>query len=806
MWDPTGEALNVQIPGGESVGFDEIPPGLHFVAHQRGEDFVRCDGVFYPRPHQPPHLRVHGGLPELFRVHFSQALVALDRDALAGFVKQPVHGLPEFLHGFLLLPLPDRGAFSHQGAQYLAGFPDLGVIVALQEMRVDLADVRVTVAYRPDFKAITFLDRIVFRPDLDVLSGKEGDQRLRTLDGGGFVGEVDFRSLEQHVEHLRFDQMGEPCDDGFRQQVFLGDFPEGFPAYRSIGAGRNEFRVLKRLLHQELLKLKVVLQIALLLAVLDLVKRRLRDVDMAALDQFGHLSVEEGEQQGADMGAVDVRVGHDDDAVVAQLVGIVFVLADSRAERGDQGDDLLGGDDLLESRLLDIEDLALERQYRLEFPVAPLLCRPSRGISLHQIDFRKGGVLFLAVGELARQTQPVERPFPAGELARLPGGLPRSRRVDDLGDDQLGVGRVFQEEFGKGVGNHFLDQRTHFGRNQLVLGLGRELGVRKLDRKNRGQSFPHVVPGGLGLGLLCGFARLDVMVERPGHCRAQRSQMGSAVALGNVVGEAEHGFLIRIVPLHGDLDGDAFLFGRGMEDFGMEDVLVSVDVFDEAPDSAGEGEILFLSAPEVGHLDLDAVVQEGKLPEPLGQDVVMVFDVAEHFPARQEMDFSAVPVALPGHLERLDRLALAEFHLVDMPVAPDRQLEPFGERVDHGNPDSVQPARDLVGVAVELAPRVQHGHDDFRRGAPFLLVDVHGNAASVVADADRIVGMDDHVDVVAVAGERLVDGVVGHLEHHVVQAAAVPGVADIHPGALAHRFETLENLDVCRIVCGHGFT
>ena len=38
------------------------------------------------------------------------------------------------------------------------------------------------------------------------------------------------------------------------------------------------------------------------------------------LDQFGHLAVEEGQQQGADVGAVDVGVGHDDDAVVTQLV------------------------------------------------------------------------------------------------------------------------------------------------------------------------------------------------------------------------------------------------------------------------------------------------------------------------------------------------------------------------------------------------------------------------------------------------------------------------------------------------------
>jgi hypothetical protein len=38
------------------------------------------------------------------------------------------------------------------------------------------------------------------------------------------------------------------------------------------------------------------------------------------LDDLGHLPVEEGQQQRADVRAVDVGVGHDHDLVVAQLV------------------------------------------------------------------------------------------------------------------------------------------------------------------------------------------------------------------------------------------------------------------------------------------------------------------------------------------------------------------------------------------------------------------------------------------------------------------------------------------------------
>jgi hypothetical protein len=42
------------------------------------------------------------------------------------------------------------------------------------------------------------------------------------------------------------------------------------------------------------------------------------------------------------MRAVDVGVGHDDDLVVARLVGVEILRADAGAERRDQRADLLG--------------------------------------------------------------------------------------------------------------------------------------------------------------------------------------------------------------------------------------------------------------------------------------------------------------------------------------------------------------------------------------------------------------------------------------------------------------------------------
>src|SRR5678815_1646884 len=56
--------------------------------------------------------------------------------------------------------------------------------------------------------------------------------------------------------------------------------------------------VLERDLHQVAVELVAVLQVLLVLAELHLVERRLGDVDVAALDELGHLPEQEREQQG----------------------------------------------------------------------------------------------------------------------------------------------------------------------------------------------------------------------------------------------------------------------------------------------------------------------------------------------------------------------------------------------------------------------------------------------------------------------------------------------------------------------------
>ena len=223
----------------------------------------------------------------------------------------------------------------------------------------------------------------------------------------------------------------------------------------------------------------------------------------------------------------------------------------------------------------------------------------------------------------------------------------------------------------------------------------------------------------------------------------------------------------------------------------MDRRLVAIQVLDERFDAAREFEDVVPVLALVRQLDADAGVQERQLAQALGERVVVEHDVREDRGARLETNRRARAIGLADDRERRLRIAEPIGLLVEQPVAVDRQHEDFGQRVDDGDADAVQTARNLVAVVVELTAGVEDGHDDLGRRAPLLGVDIDRNASPVVDDGDGFVGVDRDRNFLAVTGESLVDRVVDDLENHVVEARAVIGITDVHPRPFSDRFETL---------------
>src|SRR5690348_3460214 len=112
----------------------------------------------------------------------------------------------------------------------------------------------------------------------------------------------------------------------------------------------------------------------------------------------------------------------------------------------------------------------------------------------------------------------------------------------------------------------------------------------------------------------------------------------------------------------------------------------------------------------------------------------------------------------------------------------------------------MEAAGNLVGIGVELAAGVQHGHYNLGGGAPLFRMHVHRNAAAVVAHTNRAIVVDGDDHLVAIAGQGLVNGVVHHLENHVMQSGTVIGVTDVHTGPLADGFQAFKDFDAAGIV------
>ena len=404
---------------------------------------------------------------------------------------------------------------------------------------------------------------------------------------------------------------------------------------------------------------------------------------------------------------------HDDDAVIAQLVDIEIIpahtFADAGAQRGDEGEDLVAGEQLFVAGFLDVEDLAAQRQDGLELPVAALLGAAASGVALDDVDLAHRRVFLLAIGQLAGQAHAIEHALAARHLTRLARSFASARRINDLAADDLGVGGVLQQVIGQGLADHVFHRATHFAADQLVLGLAAELGLWHLHAQHATQAFAHVITADFDLGFLGQLVVVDVLVDDARHGRTQTRQVGATVALGDVVGEAQDVLAVAVVPLHRHIGGDggallAGLLAHGTEDGGVQHLLAGVDELDEALDAAGEGEGVFLVVAFVDQADLDAVVQEAQLAQLLGDDVVVKVDLREDFQVGQEVHLGAALGGLADDLQGADLHtvalfkqtvlghALLELHGVDLAVPAHCQAQPFAQAIHATHAHTVQPA------------------------------------------------------------------------------------------------------------------
>ena len=154
---------------------------------------------------------------------------------------------------------------------------------------------------------------------------------------------------------------------------------------------------------------------------------------------------------------------------------------------------------------------------------------------------------------------------------------------------------------------------------------------------------------------------------------------------------------------------------------------------------------------------------------------------------------------IANDLHTRHRLAESILLTIDVTLTMNLGHEFIRQGIDAAHAHAMETTGNLVGVLVELATSVQHGHDNLKSRTLLLLMHVHRNASSVIDHLDGVSWEDIDLDIVAIAGKGLIDTVIDHFADEVVQTLHA-GIANIHGRTLAHSFKTLKDLDVTGVV------
>ena len=295
----------------------------------------------------------------------------------------------------------------------------------------------------------------------------------------------------------------------------------------------------------------IAVGIPMLLALANLIERRLGNEHMTMLNQRFHIAIEERQQQRTDMRAIDIGICHDDDFAVTAFCQIK-IIADARTECRNHRADFGVGKNLIETCLFYVQNLTAQGQDSLETAVTALLGGTACRVTLDEVDFGHFRVFDGAVCQLTGQARYFQRVLAARKFTCLAGGFTGAGGHDGLFDKFLGDGRIFLEVFGQTFRYDGIHNTAHFAVAQLGLGLTFELRVTNLEADNRRQAFAHIITGEVAVLVLEDALLAGKVVGCARQRELEAGQMRAAFFGVDVVDEGVDILLIAVVILQGD--------------------------------------------------------------------------------------------------------------------------------------------------------------------------------------------------------------------------------------------------------------
>ena len=412
--------------------------------------------------------------------------------------------------------------------------------------------------------------------------------------------------------------------------------------------------------------------------------------------------------------------------------------------------------------------------------------------------YTQGRILFRAIGEFSGQRSAIQGAFPADEILRLPGGFASPGRVHRFADDPFGHGRIFFEVRPEPLIHGDFDDSFDFAVAQLGFGLPLELRGPHFDADHRRKALSHVVARERVHVLFQEIVRTRIGIDRPGQGGLEPDQMGSPFSRIDVVGKGEEVFGIAVVVLERDFQDDVRLFNGNKNRF-VDRGFGFIQMFDERNDTALVTKDLFLLTSFVGKGDRKPFIEEGQFPKALSQHVETAIDRLENRLVGFKRNLRPPFFGHARHLKRGGRGSPVVELFKDLPVLPDFQLQPFGQRVDHGDAHAMESSGHGVGALLKLSACVEDGQGDFGRGLVLGGMEPRGNAPAIVRDRDTPIDFQRNLDRLPIARHVFIDTVVHDLVHEMMEPVRAR-TADVHGGSFPNGLQAFEYTDLLRTI------
>src|SRR5262249_50514958 len=228
----------------------------------------------------------------------------------------------------------------------------------------------------------------------------------------------------------------------------------------------------------------------------------------------------------------------------------------------------------------------------------------------------------------------------------------------------------------------------------LSLGARRSSRTRDLQGTSRRPAFAAIVARQRDLFLARGAGGFRILGDLTRQRAAKSGEMGTAVALRNVVGKAEDAFVVAVIPPESAFDCNAVTLDLDHDGGRDKGSLVPIEKLYEGFDAALVFHFfaLFDGMPLVGKDDRDSGVEERQFAQTVLERREIELDHGEGFGRGEERDLGAALVLrFAFRLQRSLRDPVAELHEVSLAVTPYCQLQPCRKRIDHRHADAVQP-------------------------------------------------------------------------------------------------------------------